>query len=130
METTTVRPPAPAAAPTPPDRIERVHVVATPGTCGGKPRIAGTRIPVKHVVIMHEHQGMTLAEISEGYPHLTRADLHAALAYYHDQKEEMDQEISEDQEWSDRMRAENPSRIRDLLRERAAHAPIDPIPPG
>jgi uncharacterized protein (DUF433 family) len=32
------------------------HIVWTPDTCGGKPRIAGSRIEVKHVVIMRERE--------------------------------------------------------------------------
>jgi uncharacterized protein (DUF433 family) len=33
------------------------HIVKTPCTCGGKPRIAGSRIRVQDIVIWHEHQG-------------------------------------------------------------------------
>jgi uncharacterized protein (DUF433 family) len=32
------------------------HIVITPGTCGGKPHIAGHRIKVSHVAILHEQQ--------------------------------------------------------------------------
>jgi uncharacterized protein (DUF433 family) len=28
--------------------------VSTPGTCGGKPRLAGHRITVKHIVLDHQ----------------------------------------------------------------------------
>ena len=57
-------------------------IVATPGTCDGEPRIAGTRIKVRHVYIWIEQQGMTPAQVVENYPHLTRSAVHAALAYY------------------------------------------------
>ncbi|MDX1964531.1 MAG: DUF433 domain-containing protein [Pirellulales bacterium] len=30
-------------------RIDKEHIVMTPGVCGGKPRIAGTRIKVQYV---------------------------------------------------------------------------------
>src|SRR3954452_13625046 len=73
---------APAVSPP-----ERVHIVSTPETCGGKPRIAGSRIQVKHLAIMHERQGMTPEDIVSEFPHLTLADVYAALAYYHDHRE-------------------------------------------
>ena len=31
------------------------HIVATPGTCGGKPRIAGTRIRVQDIYVRGVH---------------------------------------------------------------------------
>jgi hypothetical protein len=33
------------------------HIVLTPGTCGGKPRIAGHRIRVQNIAIWHERLG-------------------------------------------------------------------------
>jgi hypothetical protein len=36
---------------------ERVRIVSTPGICGGKPRIDGHRITVKHVVLDHQRGG-------------------------------------------------------------------------
>jgi uncharacterized protein (DUF433 family) len=47
--------------------VLREHIVSTPDTCGGKPRIAGSRIQVKHVAIMHERQGMTPEAIVSEY---------------------------------------------------------------
>ena len=35
------------------------RIVKTPGTCGGRARIAGHRVRVQDIVIWHEHQGMT-----------------------------------------------------------------------
>jgi len=57
-------------------------IVATPGTCDGEPRIAGTRIKVRHVYTWVERQGLTVAEVVENYPHLSRSAVHAALAFY------------------------------------------------
>jgi uncharacterized protein (DUF433 family) len=57
-------------------------IVATPGTCGGEPRIAGTRIKVRHIYTWVEKQGMTVTQVVEQYPHLNRAAVYAALAYY------------------------------------------------
>jgi uncharacterized protein (DUF433 family) len=60
--------------------VVREHIVNTPDTCGAKPRLAGSRIQVKHVVVMHERQGMTPEQIVSEYPHLTLAGIYAALA--------------------------------------------------
>ena len=46
------------------------HIDATPGVCGGKPRIAGHRIRVQDVVICHEQQGMSPDEIASAYGRL------------------------------------------------------------
>ena len=63
-----------------PDR-QRVHRLDA-GTCSGEPRIAGTRIKVRHVYTWVERQGLTVAEVVANYPQLSRSAVHAALAYY------------------------------------------------
>ena len=70
------------------------HIEITPGTCGGKPRIAGTRIRVQDVVIWTEF-GDTPDEIVASYPQLSLADVYAALTYYHDNREQIDQDIQQ-----------------------------------
>jgi uncharacterized protein (DUF433 family) len=57
-------------------------IVKTLGTCGGRARIAGTRIKVEHVCNRVEQQGMTPAAVVREHPHLNLAQIHAALAYY------------------------------------------------
>jgi uncharacterized protein (DUF433 family) len=73
------------------------YIVKTPGTCSGEPRIAGTRIKVKHVYIWVERMRMTPAEVVAAYPHLTMAQLHATLAYYWSRQDEI-HKASEDEE--------------------------------
>lgn len=68
------------------------HVVSTPGTCGGAPRLDGTRIRVSQIVLMNE-QGMSADEIVASLPHLNLAQVYAALSYYHDHRVEIDEEI-------------------------------------
>lgn len=68
------------------------HVESTPGTCGGKPRVVGTRIRVQDIVIWTE-MGDSVDDIVADYPQLTLADVYAALAYYHDNREQIDQDI-------------------------------------
>ena len=68
------------------------HVVLTPGTCGGAPRIAGTRIRVSQIVLMTE-QGMSADEIIRSLPHLTLGQVYGGLSYYHDHQQQIDDEI-------------------------------------
>jgi uncharacterized protein (DUF433 family) len=108
----------PTIAPNPDPRSEdvtviREHIVSTPDTCGGKPRIAGSRIQVKQVAVMHERMKISPEQIVSEFPHLTLADVHAALAYYHDHREEMNAEIKADREWYEEMRANAPSLLDD-----------------
>ena len=43
------------------------HIEITPGVCGGKPRIAGHRIRVQDVVVMHDEMGKDPYEIVNDY---------------------------------------------------------------
>lgn len=87
------------------ETVETKHIVATPGTCGGKPRIAGSRIRVQDIVIWTE-QGKSPDEIVTAYPHLTLAGVYAALAYYHDHQQVVDRQIREDLEFAEQYRKE------------------------
>lgn len=40
------------------------------------------------------------------YPHVTLADVHAALAYYHDNRTDIDRQMLGDEEFVDRFKAE------------------------
>jgi uncharacterized protein (DUF433 family) len=75
-----------------------LHIEVTPGTCGDKPRIAGHRIRVQDIVIWNE-QGQSADEIVADFPQLSLAEVYAALAYYHDHREQIDQDIREDDEF-------------------------------
>ncbi len=109
--------------------VIREHIVSTPDTCGGKPRIAGTRIQVKHIVVLHERQGVSPAEIVSEYPHLTLAGIYAALAYYHDHREEVNTDIRAEREWYEEMKVKHPSRLQEKLNSPTANAANDPLSP-
>ena len=75
-------------------------IVSTPGICGGRPRIVGHRVTVENIAIDY-HTGMTPEEIAPERSQLTLAQIYAALAYYHANKEEMDAAIAaEEVEWN------------------------------
>lgn len=58
--------------------LERIEI--NPKVMVGKPIIKGTRIPVDLILKMLS-QGISTEEILEEYPHLTKEDIQAALAY-------------------------------------------------
>jgi uncharacterized protein (DUF433 family) len=64
-------------------------IVSTPGVCGGRPRIADTRITVRNIVTW-KMIGWTPEKIVSEYEHLSLAQVHAALAYYYANREELD----------------------------------------
>ena len=85
------------------------HIEITPGVCGGKPRIAGHRIRVQDIVVMHDEMGKDPYEIVNDYPSITLADVYAALVYYMDNMDEVRQDIAESKKSEDEMRAKTPS---------------------
>ncbi len=94
-------------------------IVSTPDTCGGEPRIAGTRIKVRHVVGWVEVAGGSVAYVIEQFPHLTRAGIHAALAYYWAHKDEIDAaDADEDRYVAELKAAAGPSLVSQKLAER------------
>jgi uncharacterized protein (DUF433 family) len=99
----------------------------THGVCGGKPRIAGHRIRVQDIVIWHERMGYSLDEVVSHYPQLTLADVYAALAYYHDHREEIDRDIRDGEELASALQHQIPSKLAQKLAARDAGA--DSLPP-
>jgi uncharacterized protein (DUF433 family) len=105
------------------------YIVKTPGVCGGQPRIAGTRIKVKHVYTWVDRAGMTPAQVVAGYPHLTMAQVHAALAYYWSHPDEIHEDIEDEEKLVAALRTKaGPSKIQERLAEQ--DAADDPLPPG
>jgi uncharacterized protein (DUF433 family) len=72
--------------------VETGHIVIDPDILGGKPHISGHRIAVSHIAVWATRHGMSPAQIAEEF-HLTLGEVYAALAYYYDHQEEMDQAI-------------------------------------
>jgi uncharacterized protein (DUF433 family) len=81
-------------------------ITCTPGIVGGRPRIAGTRVPVQAIAVRYK-QGASPEEIAFQYGHLSAAQVYAALTYYHANREEIDIAIGEDDELYDRLARED-----------------------
>jgi len=82
-------------------------IVHTPGVCSGQARIDGTRIKVKNVYVWVEEMGMTPTQVVEQYPHLTRAQIHAALAYYWSHEAEIQADMEREDRLVDEMKAKS-----------------------
>ncbi len=71
------------------------QIVRTPGTVGGRPRVAGTRLSVDLIVEYYRINDGDVGQILEGFPHLTREGIAEALAFYADNRAEIDGYITE-----------------------------------
>ena len=71
-------------------------IECTPGVCGGEPCIVRTRIPV-WVLVQARNLDTSEAEILRCYPTLRAEDLANAWAYYRAHKDEIDQQIRDNE---------------------------------
>lgn len=94
--------------------ISTKHITKTPGVCGGKACIEGHRIRVLDIAIYHD-MGKTAAEMVEMFPSITEADVHAAIAYYLDHREEIEADSRRVLEKEDELRALFPSKLKQKL---------------
>ncbi|MBN3925192.1 DUF433 domain-containing protein [Nostoc sp. NMS4] len=90
------------------------HIEITPGVRSGKPRIAGTRITVADVAIMYLRMGQSLEEIAGKYQ-LSLASVHAAIAFYYDNRQEIDQRIAQAEAFVEAARLNTPSLLKEKL---------------
>jgi uncharacterized protein (DUF433 family) len=81
------------------------HIETRPDKCGGKPCIAGTRIRVWDIYVLHDRLGKSPDEVIAEYPELSLADVHAALAYYFDHRTEIDAQMKAADDFVDQLRA-------------------------
>ncbi|MHC5613449.1 MAG: DUF433 domain-containing protein [Nostoc sp.] len=90
------------------------HIEITSEVRSGKPRIAGTRITVADVAIMYLRMGQSLEEIAGKYQ-LSLASVHAAIAFYYDHREEIDQRTAEAKAFAESERPNHPSLLQEKL---------------
>lgn len=80
------------------------------GTCGGRPHIAGRRLSVQQITVLTK-QGLSPQEIAQEYDGLTLAQVHAALAHYHTNLDEIEADIADKQAEYDRLVAKASARL-------------------
>lgn len=81
-------------------------LVKTPGVCGGRIRIDGTRITVERLAVLYK-QGQSAEEIAQTYPHLSLGQIYAALAYFHANRSEIEAELAAADAEYDRLKQAN-----------------------
>jgi hypothetical protein len=69
--------------------------------------------------------GMSPDEIASAYS-LKLSDVYAALAYYHDHRDEIEADIRADREFADQLRAGTPSIFEKVRERNAANHPLSP----
>ena len=70
-------------------------IVRSPEIRGGRPRIAGTGVTVRTIALCHR-AGLSPPEIAAEFPHLTLAQVYAALTYYHANRDEIERDIADE----------------------------------
>ena len=74
-------------------KVLHPHITSDPAICGGSSIITGTRFTVRSVVVYILHHGDTPEELHAAFPHLSLAAIYDAVAYYYDNREEVDADI-------------------------------------
>ena len=80
-------------------------IARSPGICGGRLRIAGTGVSVRRIVGWYK-LGWSPEEIADRIGHLSLAQVHAALAYYHANRDAMEAEMADEEAEADRLERE------------------------
>ena len=80
-----------------------------PAIRGGRPKIAGTGVTVMRVAAWYK-MGLTPEEIATQYGHLSLAQVHAALAYYHANPEEIETDLAQEEAYAEKVDRESGSR--------------------
>ena len=81
---------------------------------GGRPRIAGTGVTVRRIVGWYK-LGLAPEEIVDRIGHLTLAQVHAALAYYHANSQEIEADIAAEEALASGRFQKNPKKSRNSV---------------
>ena len=80
-------------------------IISSPEVRSGRPRIAGTGVTVARIVTWYK-LGLSPEEIADEIGHLTLAQVYAALAYYHSNRNEIETDIANDDSEGSRLEEE------------------------
>jgi len=94
-----------------PVEVTYPHIEKVEGSLARVKRLP--RIRVAQIVIDYLNHGWSADEICIHYPHLKRAEVHSAMAYYFDHQAEIDREIEDEQ------------RLIEASRQSATPAPVE-----
>jgi uncharacterized protein (DUF433 family) len=86
-------------------------IVKDKDICGGSPIVEGTRTRVIDIAIEYEMLGHSPDEIISSHPHLNLPQVHDALSFYYENRDDLDQKAERDQEVVARLKKKIPSKI-------------------
>ena len=91
----------------------------------GVPWISGANTKVVEVVLDKMAYGWSPEEMHRQHPHLSMAQIHAALSYYYEHQDEVDADIERRYQYVEELRAQQPDsplrqRLQALKRERSS----------
>ena len=78
-------------------KLDYRNIEQDPSRCGGQPVVGGTRVRVA-IILGCYRQRMSVEEIVQQYPSLKPADVHDALAYAYDHLDEIEADMTADDE--------------------------------
>lgn len=80
-------------------KMNHPYVVIDRKICGGSPVIKGTRTRVVDIAIEYEYLNRTPDDIISAHPHLKLEQVHDALSYYYENRNELDEKIKKDKQF-------------------------------
>jgi uncharacterized protein (DUF433 family) len=90
----------------------------------GRPILAGTGVTVHSIAVRYK-KGATPEEIVDQFGHLSLAQVHAALAYYHANQEEIETELVEEVQLAEALAREHEDSRLEELKSEALRLPSD-----
>lgn len=75
-------------------RPDPARIVRDPRVCGGEPTVAGTRVPVRSIVIQWQ-ASKDLARVRQAFPRVDAVAIKEALAFYRANRAEINRLIEE-----------------------------------
>lgn len=77
-------------------------ITSTPEIRGGRPCIAGTGVSVRRIVGWYK-MGLSPEEIAQEIPHLSLAQVYAALTYYHANQDAIEKDLADEEQFAAKM---------------------------
>ena len=93
------------------ERTSHPYIVKNKDICNGSPIIAGTRTRVIDIAVEYDVLGRSTDEIIRSHPHVNLYQIHDALSFYYENRDELDQKIKQDQESITRLKGKFKSKI-------------------
>ena len=81
--------------------VQKTYIVQDEGYCGGQPIIEGSQVKVEQVAFEHHFLLHKPDRTCDDHPGITLAQVHAALSYYHDHRQEVDEAMRRGEQFAD-----------------------------